>query len=139
MHRLILFFILFSLGTSTMVSQTSESQQKEIERYKEKMEEEMDNFITEFVASLEVDDFQKHIIKQKLYSYFDAKQELYQAHLESYILKERLTELDRTHFSDLKDICTEATIQQVQEAVQHPQEQIKKNKKHKRKRKKANN
>lgn len=122
-----------------MVSQTSESQQKEIERYKEKMEEEMDNFITEFVASLEVDDFQKHIIKQKLYSYFDAKQELYQAHLESYILKERLTELDRTHFSDLKDICTEETIQQVQEAVQHPQEQIKKNKKHKRKRKKANN
>ncbi|WP_053992467.1 hypothetical protein [Mangrovimonas sp. TPBH4] len=139
MHRLILFFLLFILGTSTIHSQTSESQQKEIERYKEKLEEEMDRFIQEFVASLEVDDFQKHIIKQKLYSYYDAKQELYQAQLESYVLKEKLAELDRTHFADLNDICTEETIQKVQDAVQHPQEQIKKNKKNKRKRKKANN
>ncbi|OMP30610.1 hypothetical protein [Mangrovimonas sp. DI 80] len=139
MHRLILFFILFTLGTTAVVSQTSDSQKREMERYKEKLEEEKENFIQELVDSLEVDDFQKHIIKQKLYSYFDAKQELYEARLESYVLQEQLAELDRTHFADLKDICSEETIQKVQDAVQHPQEQIKKNKKNKRKRKKADN
>ncbi|GAA0745999.1 hypothetical protein GCM10009431_21780 [Gaetbulibacter jejuensis] len=102
-----------------------------MQEMKEQYEADKLEFIENLVSSLSVDDFQKEIIKQKLNSYFDEKQKIHQSNFPSYIREEKLNELDRTHFTELKDICKDEVIGKIQEAVKNPLEHKKKNKRKK--------
>lgn len=126
-----LFFFLLFFSFYSLATHSQNSNEKQIQEMKEQYEADKLEFIENLVSSLSVDDFQKEIIKQKLNSYFDEKQKIHQANFPSYIREEKLNELDRTHFTELKDICKDEVISKIQEAVKNPLEHKKKNKRKK--------
>ena len=101
-------------------------------------QEKLDVYIKDFVDKLEVDEFQKHIIKQKLGSYFVQKRALFKSGIENrQDLEEKVKRLDNNHFNDLKGM----TPEHIQDSIQNfintkPKESSKKKKKGKKKRKK---
>lgn len=109
-------FLLFSLNQ--VFAQTNEAAMK---KQKEKMVKEIqmkqDEYINDFINSLEVDDFQKEIIKQKMYAYFEAKKAIYIENQQEIKRMELVEQLDSTHFLDIKEMVTEDTMTKIMESV----------------------
>ena len=77
--------------------------------------EKLDSHIQNFIDKLDVDEFQKHIIRQKLDSYFVEKLSLLKSGIENREdLEERINYLDNTHFNDLKEM----TPVHIQDSIQ---------------------
>ena len=110
------------------------------EETEKEFQEKLEIYIKDFVKKLEVDEFQKHIIKQKLDSYFVQKRALFKSGIESRQgLEEKIKYLDATHFNDLNGM----TPKHVQDSIQNfintkPKETSKKKKKKGNKKKKDN-
>ena len=76
-----------------------EPTEQEIAKHKQMIEKRKNEFIANFLTTLEADDFQKEIIKQNAYSYFDAKMALLKIRYEhSFSRDQALKKLDETHF-----------------------------------------
>lgn len=116
-----------------------EPTEKDIENYKRKVEERKEEFIANFLTTLEADDFQKEIIKQYLNSYFDEKQKLYKIKYErAFDRQEAVKNLDKTHFKDLEELISEDDMAKIKEMIQgdFDEKEVKKEKKKKKKRRK---
>lgn len=112
---------------------------KDIENYKRKVEERKEEFLANFLTTLEADDFQKEIIKQYLNSYFDEKQKLYKIKYErSFDRQQAVKKLDDSHFKDLEDLISTGDMTKIKEMIQgdFDEQEVKKEKKKKRKRRK---
>ena len=116
---------------------TNESQKERTER---KMEERKQEYIDNFLSTLNADDFQKEIIKQKLISFFDEKIALSkQQYGRSFEYQEAVRKLEDSHFKDIEPMLTEENMAKIKEMIQgdfDEKEVIKEKKKKKDKKKK---
>lgn len=109
------------------------------EDQKKEFQEKLDKHIQNFINKLEVDEFQKHIIKQKLHSYFVEKMSLFKSGLENReALEEKILQLDNTHFNDLKEMTPVNIQDSIQKFIKIKEIKSKSRKKKKRKKKKTN-
>lgn len=134
------FLILTLLIVIPSTAQTTDDAQKARENYEQKVHEEVNNRIQTFITNLEIDDFQKEIIKQKLQSYYTRKKEIFiDGSLKYYERDAKINELNITHFSDISNMITEDTMDKIQlfilDAGSTLEKQNKKKKKKNRKRK----
>ena len=110
--------------------------EKQRAEYEKKAKEELDKRTQEFVSSLQIDDFQKEIIKQKINSYFEERKKIYlNLELKYFERDEQLTALSNTHFTDIKNIITDDTYNQIQSFIKDGGEELKKKKRKNKKKK----
>lgn len=128
MKKAILFLFVLSLSLNAFsqrpanvggIPQTSlEPSPQDIARQKREMEERKDDYIKNFISTLEGDDFQKEIVKQTLNSYFDKKIALLNVPYERSIDRENVIKnLDKTHFVDLKELISEDDMTKITEMI----------------------
>ena len=83
------------------------------------MEERKQDYINNFLYTLEADEFQKEIIKQKLNSFFDEKIILLKRpYNRSVELQEAITNLENSHFKDIVNMVSEDTMKKIIEMAQ---------------------
>lgn len=110
-------------------------------KYEAEMEKKKKEYISEFVGTLKVDDFQKEIIKQQMESYFTELQKINMiAGLRDFERKTYVQNLDDSHFRDLKAMITEEQMSKIMDALKGKwdRSEEKKKKKKEKKRKKKN-
>jgi len=137
MLRLIFTSILLIGILPHMISAQSPSEAELKAEYEEKVEENKQKFIRQFLKTLEVNEFQKEIIKQTIDSYFYELVKLQKAGLRHYEAKDAVRKMREEHFTDVKAIVTEETMNKIEDALTgkwDPKEEKRK----KRKRKKKN-
>ena len=128
MYKLFIIVFLCCFSTINSTAQMDDRAKAKMERYEKEMGKKQAEFIAEFIDELEVDDFQKHIIAQKLNSYLEAKKVIYTLDIESYKRKEIIAELDHTHFKDLQEMCSKEVMDQIMSLVQQKPKTRKKKK-----------
>jgi hypothetical protein len=118
---------------------SSEPTEQEIAKRKRMMEERKDEFIANFLTTLEGDEFQKEIIKQSLNSFYVEKIAVLKTPFERYFDREQaIKKLEETHFLDLKDLISEGDMTKIQDLItgNFDEKEVKKEKKKRKKRKK---
>ena len=116
-----------------------EPTKEEIEKYKRQMEERKEEFITNFLTTLEADDFQKEIIKQYLNSYYDEKKKLMEVQYErSFDRQEAIKKLNESHFKELEELISENDMAKINDMLDgnFDEKEVLKEKRKKRKKKK---
>ena len=144
---LLLFTVLFALnvqaqrrGNSNRMPQTSsEPTEEQIAKREREMEERKEEYIDNFLTTLEADEFQKHIIKQNINSFFEAKIALFKIPFEhSLDRKTAIENLENTHFKDLEELISESDMDKIKEMIKggFDEKEVLKDKKEKRKKRK---
>ncbi|RKE95221.1 hypothetical protein BXY80_1407 [Ichthyenterobacterium magnum] len=124
-------------ATQNRAPQNKAADKAKIERYKKELEKKKEKYVSDFVNSLNVDDFQKEIISQKLHSYFEKKKTLLMTEMKSYKREELLENLDATHFLDIKDMVSEDTMIKIKDILKNKPKEKKEEKKKKKRKHKA--
>lgn len=127
---LVLFALLLSLniqaqrqrqrgGNMNRIPQTSrEPTEQEIAKREREIEERKEEFIDNFITTLEADEFQKHIIKQNIISFFDAKVAILKTKFEHNLdRKQAIENLENNHFTDLKELISEGDMTKIKEMI----------------------
>ncbi len=131
----------YILFVSNFYGQTPEEKQRL--KYEAEIEERKQEYISDFIETLDADDFQKEIIKQQMESYFDEVKKINLLQLRQLDHEELVQKLDDTHFTDLKAMLTEEQISKIMDAVKgkwnHSEEKKKKKKKEKNRKKNKSN
>ncbi len=92
--------------------------EQEIEKYKKKMEERKEEYIANFLTTLEADDFQKEIIKLSLNDFYEEKLILLKKSYDTDIeRKEAIKTFDDTYFLELKDLISENDMKKIKELI----------------------
>lgn len=120
----------------------SEPSQQQIEAQKREIEERKDEYIANFLTTLEGDDFQKEIVKQTLNSFYDKRMALYQVRYERSIdRKDAANKLEESHFKELRELISEADMAKISEMIagEFDEKEVKKKKKEKKKKKRKKN
>ncbi|WP_179315443.1 hypothetical protein [Winogradskyella undariae] len=149
---LILFTLFLTLNIQAQRSRRSsmggvpqtnnEPTDKEIAKREREMEERKEEYIDNFLSTLEADDFQKHIIKQNINSYFDEKIAVLKTPFEhSLDREEAIKKLEDTHFIELKELISENDMAKLMEMIKggFNEKEVVKEKKKRRKRKNKKN
>ncbi|WP_430468303.1 hypothetical protein [Winogradskyella ouciana] len=148
MKKIVLITFALFLGLNTFAQRRDrmgnpvvnrEPTEKDIENYKRKIEERKEEFIANFLTTLEADEFQKEIIKQYLNSYFDAKQEVLKVKYErNFDREEAVKKLDNSHFKELEELISKDDMAKIKEMIKgnFDEQEVKKEKKKKRKKRK---
>jgi len=112
---------------------------KEIEKMKRRMEERKEEYIANFLSTLEADDFQKQIIKQSLEDFHEAKLKILKTRFERVFEREEaIKNLEKTHFIELKELISESDMKKIEALINGDFDEDKVKKKRKRKRKNRN-
>lgn len=107
--------LLALLCSISSFAQTQDEAQKQREEYEKKIQEKLEERIQTFVVELNVDDFQKEIIKQKLHSYYKEQRVIYMnSSLKYFQRDEQLATLNNSHFADIKNMISDETMDQIQ-------------------------
>jgi len=121
------------------MAQTQPSEE-ELKKQREKMEAEMKErqaeYVTNFLTTLEADDFQKEIIKQTINDYFDKKIAIYKLPFERQIERQdAVKNLNKTHFEELKTLISEGDMEKINAMIEGEfnDKDVKKKKKKRRK------
>lgn len=121
------------MGNPQISRQPSE---QDIEKRKRLIEERKEEYIANFLTTLEADDFQKEITKQTLNSFFDAKMDLLKTRYEHPIEREQaITKLETNHFKELKELISKNDMEKIQELIKGEFDEKEVVKKRKRRRK----
>ncbi|WP_298896087.1 hypothetical protein [uncultured Psychroserpens sp.] len=153
MKKIFLTLMMFSLFVSFSDAQIRNRRQqrqaprvvneeKEKEKYEAKVEEKKVAYINDLIATLNVDDFQKEIIYQTMYSYFDELTKINKLGLKKFERETEIERLDKIHFRDVKAMVSEEVMGKIMDALKgkwDQKEEKKKKKKKKRKKDKDNN
>ncbi len=113
---------------------TEEDKEKALERYEKESKEKQDELIRDFLNELAIDDFQKEIIKQNLYTYIEKKKAIFKSGLKSYEIKDVVEKLDATHFLDIENILSEGVMEKIQKLIKGGDTEKKKKEKKKKNR-----
>lgn len=114
----------------------SDSEKNKLKRFQEDVERHQLEYVTDFIATLKVDDFQKEIITQTLNSYFDELVKINQMRLKHYERETQIHNLDKRHFTDVEAIVSEDVMLKIMDAAKGKWDQKKEKKKKKKERKK---
>ena len=129
--------LLFFFCQIPTMAQTQEEIEKQQQEFEQKALEQLNIRIKTFLADQPIDDFQKEIIKQKLISYYQAKTEIYMNRtLKYYERDEQVLNLDNSHFSDIENMITENTMDQIELFIKDAGATLEKESKKKKKKKK---
>ena len=127
-------------GNTNRIPQTNrEPTEQEIAKHKRMIEDRKDEFITNFITTLEADDFQKEIIKQYLNSYYVKKMELFKVKYERLFDREQaIKKLDDSHFKELEELISKNDMSKIKEMIKgnFDEKEVKKKKKKKKKKRK---
>lgn len=118
-----------------------EPTEQEIAKREREMEERKEEYIDNFLTTLEADEFQKHIIKQNINSFFEAKIVIINTKFEHYLDRiKAIEDLENTHFKDLEELISEGDMTKIKEMIKgkFDEKEVVKKKKKKRKNKKRN-
>lgn len=115
------------------------TEEKQREKYEAEMEKKKKEYIDEFVATLDVDEFQEIIIKQTMDSYFEEAKAIRLRGLRDFETNGLIQQLDQTHFKDLRAIVSEDTMNKIIDAVKGKWDRKKEKRKNKRKKRKNKN
>ncbi len=122
------------------ISQTKDENQKQQEEFEKKIKEKLEERIQSFVNQLQVDDFQKEIIKQKLHTYYVEQKIIYMnTSLKYFERDEQFSALNNSHFADIKDMISDDTMNQIEVFVKDVGTTLDKQNKKKKKNKKTKN
>lgn len=146
---LILFTVIISFNVDAQrrrnmnrIPQTSSKPtEQEIEKRKRMIEERKNEFITNFLTTLEADDFQKEIIKQHLNSFYEEKIAILKTQFErTFDRQQAITKLEETHFSELKELISKDDMVKIKEMIKgnFDEKEVKKERKKKKEKKKKN-
>lgn len=149
---LLVFVLLFGLniqaqrqrgrGNMNGIPQTqSEPSERDIAKRKLEMEERRNEYVDNFLSTLEADEFQKHIIKQNIFSFFEAKVALFKTKFEHELDRQKaIKHLTDTHFKDLEELISEGDMTKIKEMIkgEFKEKEVVKEKKRKKKRRKKN-
>ncbi len=128
--------LFFAINSLTVVGQSQSDAQKQQEAYEKKVHEQLEELTSKFLGQLEVDDFQKEIIKQKIQTYYQVRKKIYTDQTLKYFERdEQLEALVINHFYDIKELVSEDTMGQIQSFVKDGGAAIKKEKKKNKKKK----
>lgn len=130
--------LLFFLICSVFYAQNNALNEGQKQRIEQKMEDRKQEYIANFLFTLDVDEFQKEIIKQKLETFFDEKMLIYKKPFKRTVeFEEAVRNLEQTHFKDIKEMVTEDTMSKIIEMAQGDfnEKEVIKDKKRKRKKK----
>ncbi|OUS00870.1 hypothetical protein A9Q86_08950 [Flavobacteriales bacterium 33_180_T64] len=120
------------------VSSQNAADQKKIEKYEEEVERKKQNYINDFLATLNIDDFQKEIIKQSMNSYFIELTKVNKLRLQGFQRTAAIERLDEAHFKDVKTIVSEDIMAKIMDAIKGKWNQKAERKAEKKKRKRKN-
>lgn len=114
-----LLIVLLIIFLNTSYSQNTPPNESQKVRMEQKMEERKQDYINNFLYTLDADEFQKEIIKQKLNSFFDEKIILLKRpYNRSVELQEAITNLENSHFKDIVNMVSEDTMKKIIEMAQ---------------------
>ncbi len=138
-----LLFIFFALSLSVYSQRRdnpnqTQTEQHQIEERKKKAEERKKEFISNFLSTLEGDDFQKQIVKQTVESYFDKKIQIYKTPFKRSVEREdAIKALDKEHFKELKTLISDSDMKKVDALItgEFDEKEVKKKKRKKGKKK----
>ena len=82
----ILSALIFTMGVKAQMNTNSKIQKS---MYEKEMREKEASLISDFIAQLDADDFQKEIIEQKLHTYATKKKQIYKETQKEYVLHEK--------------------------------------------------
>ena len=133
MKTLLISIFCSVLFISNGFSQAAEEKQRL--KYEAEMEQKKKEYISDFVGTLKVDDFQKEIIKQQMESYFEEFKKINLLGLKKFKHKTYIENLDDTHFTDLKAMITEEQMSKIMDALKGKWNRNEEKKKKKKKRK----
>jgi ethanolamine utilization protein EutQ (cupin superfamily) len=120
-----------------VAAQKKDDAQKQREEFEQKVQEKLTENIQSFISQLQIDDFQKEIIKQKLHSFYVEQKAIYMnAGLMYFEREERLTALNNSHFTDIKNMLSDDTMTQINVFIKDAGSTLEKEKKKKKKKKK---
>lgn len=149
---LIVLAILFGLnihaqrrgGNLNRIPQTqSEPTEEQMAKREREIEERKEEYVDNFLTTLEADEFQKHIIKQNIMSFFEAKLAILKTRFEHYLEREQaIKTLEENHFKDLKALITEKDMARIDALIKgefDEKEVVKKKRKKEKKRKRKKN
>ncbi|WP_179008306.1 hypothetical protein [Winogradskyella forsetii] len=125
--------------TNTIPQTNREPTEEEIAKREREIEERKEEYVDNFLTTLEADEFQKHIIKQKILSFFDEKMVIFKTEFNHSIdRKSAIEKLENTHFKELEDLISEDDMTKIQDMIKgdFDEKEVVKEKKKKRKRKK---
>ncbi|MCA0133472.1 hypothetical protein [Winogradskyella alexanderae] len=115
-----------------------EPTEQEIEKRQRMIEERKQEYITNFLTTLEADEFQKEIIRQNLNSFYDAKVALLKTPFEhSFDRENAIKQLEKSHFKELKSLISESDMLKIEDMIsgEFDEKAVVKEKKKKKKRK----
>ncbi|WP_438964060.1 hypothetical protein [Winogradskyella sp.] len=116
-----------------------EPTEQEIAKREREIEQRKQEYISNFLTTLEADEFQQVIIRQHLNSYYDAKLAVLKTRFErSFDRANAIKHLENTHFEELKTLISEGDMNKIQDMIEgdFDEKAVKKEKKKKKKKKK---
>lgn len=133
-------FFLALVCSIPSLAQTQDEAKKQQEEFEKKVKEKLEEGIQTFVSQLDVDDFQKEIIKQNLNSYYMEQKDIYtNTSLKYYERDEQLSRLKNSHFDDIKSMISDETMGQIDLFIKDVGQTLEKEKKKKNKKKNKKN
>lgn len=120
-------------------------EEKAMLKYEAEMKLKQEEYISDFLATIKVDDFQKEIITQTMKSYFEEFKKINMMQVRDLQRQEIIANLDDAHFKDLRAMVSEDTMSKIMDAVKGKwkketnRERKKRLKKEKKEQKKNNN
>ncbi|MGB0981317.1 MAG: hypothetical protein ACPGUH_04370 [Winogradskyella sp.] len=116
-----------------------EPSKKDIAKHKQMVEDRKQEYILNFLTTLEADDFQKEIIKQNINTFFDAKMAILKTNFNHSINRHSaIKKLEDTHFVDLEALISKNDMTKIKELLKgdFDEKEVVKEKKKKRKKRK---
>jgi hypothetical protein len=127
-------------NTNNIPQSNSEPTEQQIAKQKREMEERIDEYLTNFLSTLEADEFQKHIMKQNLNSFYDARIELSKTNFEHRLDRKAADKkLEEELFAELEELISESDMTKLKDMLKgvfDEKEALKEKKKKKKKKSK---
>lgn len=125
--------------TNAIPQSSSEPTEQQIAKKKREMKERVDEYLNNFLSTLEADEFQKHIVKQNLNSFYDARIELSKTNFEHRIDRKAADKkLEEELFAEVKELISENDMTKLKDMIKgaFDEDEVVKEKKKKKKKKK---
>lgn len=133
-------FIILGLILISPNLQAQTKEEKERAKLEEQIEEKKVKYITNIIDGLEeLDEFQKHILKQQLFSYYDELSKIYMLDAKTFEKEALINQLDSTHFKDFEEMLGREFIDKLLDKVKGKDKSDQKKKKKKKRKKKSKN
>lgn len=136
MKSVFLTLCLIAFGCNLQAQTKAEKDQEKIEKLIEDQKSEyINNIVTGFE---ELDEFQKHVLTQRLHTYYQEVQKIHTTDLKEFEKNSLINDLNATHFKDFEDMLGKEFVAKLVEKAKgdDKSDQKKKTKKKKNKRQK---